>query len=227
MSHIQKFALSVPFAVIGGVCMLAPSAQAATFRVNGFTDAFAPAEWTIENNSGGATTISATEATLTTTTQSGSVTSFTFDTNDLANTYPNFAQGTVTFNWDWTSTNTPFFDSFLEYQINGSNPVSLTRYVGPTPPTILDVANIDNFVVSANNVSFNVVAGDSFLFRLTSASPSFAASTATISSFSFIGSDGGPDPVPAPIPILGAAAAFGFGRRIRRRLATSGSMSAS
>lgn len=226
---IRIFAL--PLKTVGVVCLLQVSSHAATFTVNGFTGAFAPVEWTISNTAGGNTLINATDSTLTTTVAPGSATSFIFDTNTLAATYPGFTQGTARFNWNWTASigATPFFASNLEYQINNVNPVQLTRYTGPNPPTIPDVSNINNFIVSGNNVSFNVVAGDSFLFRLQAINAPFASSTAVISSFSFTGTDGAPGPasVPAPVPVLGAAVAFAFGRRIRRRLSETSSKLAS
>ncbi len=197
-----------------------PAARAASFKVNGFTGAFAPPEWTIDNTSGGSTNITPIDATLVLPATGGSASSFIFDTNKLDTSYPGFSQGTVSFDWTWTAPSaTPFFASDLQYQINNVNPVVLTRYIGPQPPTIPDVANINNFITTGNNVTFNVSAGDSFLFRLQSINAPFEGSTAVISGFSFTGTYG--TAAPAPIPVLGAAAAFGFGRRIRRRLAAS------
>lgn len=208
-------------------CSQQSAARAASFTVTGFTGAFAPSEWKINNTSGGSTTVTANDATLVLPATGGSATSFLFDTAKLAAPYPGFAQGTVKFNWSWTAPSaTPYFASDLQYQINADNPVVLTKYTGPNPPTIPSVSNINNFVTTGNSITFNVAAGDTFLFRLQSVAAPFEGSTAVISGFSFTGTDGIGVAAPAPIPVLGAIAAFGFGRRIRRRLSASASKAA-
>jgi hypothetical protein len=220
---VKSYTLVPLFASLGILSVYHAPANAASFTVTGFTGAFAPSQWTIDNSNGGAAVATPTDVTFTLPTTSSSASSFIFNTANLATQYPNFTQGTVKFDWTWTSPVpvTPIFSSNLQYQVNNANPVELTNYTGPTPPTIIDTADINNFIVSSANVTFNVSAGDSFLFRLQGVSPSFGVSSANISSFSFTGTDGTSSAAPAPLPILGAVAAFGFGRRIRRRLAQS------
>jgi hypothetical protein len=212
--------LSAALAAVGTACFMQSSAHATSFTVNGFTGAFAPAEWTVINSSGGSSTINSTQADLSVTTASGSDTSIIFDTAKLAAPYPGFTTGTVTFNWTWSApTLTPFFASELTYGNLGSTTIA-NVYTGPQPPSPLDVANIANYTTSDNNVSFNVSSGDIFLFNLRSTNPAFETSSAVISGFSFSGTQA--DPIPAPVPVLGAAAAFGFGRKLRRRLSVGG-----
>lgn len=216
-------------AVAATACVLQSPSRAATFTVTGFTGAFAPTEWTINNTPGSTanTTITATESTLDVPAGPASSTSFVFDTNKLTATYPGFTSGTVKFNWNWTAGAgvSPYFGGSLFSQVNSLAPVNLTKYTGPLPASPLDLAEVGNFTTSGSNVTFNVAAGDTFLFRLQAPDPSFG-STAVISGFSFTGTYGGPTAAaPAPLPILGAAAAFGFGRRIRRRLSTSSASS--
>lgn len=210
--------LIAPASVLICVAVHQADASAASFTINGFTGAFAPSEWVIDNASGGTIQITPTEATFKLPATQGAAASMIFDTSKLNATYPGFTQGSVRFNWTWKSslgTTTPFFASDLERQINSTNPVILTKYNGPTPPTILDVANIANFTTSATGASFNVVAGDVFVFRLDSVAIPFDSSEAIISGFSFNGTT---SQIPGPLPVMGAAAAFSFARRIRKKL---------
>lgn len=229
MLATRRFPLSLTAAIgaVAAVCALQFPSRAATFTVNGFTGAFAPSEWTISNTTGSTanTTITATDSTLFVPAGPASSTSFIFDTNKLATTYPGFASGTVKFNWNWTAGAgvTPYFGGNLYTQTNNLAPVLLTKYIGPTPAAPGDLIALGNFTTAGANASFTVAAGDTFLFRLQSPDPGFG-STAVISGFSFTGTDGAPSAAaPAPLPVLGAAAAFGFGRRIRRRLSANAS----
>lgn len=61
---------------------------------------------------------------------------------------------------------------------------------------------------------FNVLAGDTFGFRVFTLDDQFGPGNATISNFSAPGSA----PVPGPLPLLGVGAAFGYSRRLRRRI---------
>ena len=230
MLAAHKLSISLAFAAAAAVCALHSPSRAATFTVNGFTGAFAPGDWDIQNSPGSTanTTITATDSTLVVPAGPGTSTSSIFDTNKLVATYPGFTSGTAKFNWSWSGGAgvTPYFGGQLFTQINSAAPVLLTKYTGPFPPTPTDLFNLSNFITSGTNATFTVAAGDTFLFRLQGPDPGFG-STAVITGFSFTGTDGAPTAAaPAPLPVLGAAAAFGFGRRIRRRLSISSSSKA-
>jgi len=112
--------------------------------------------------------------------------------------------GTVSFNWSFSTADSPFYDPF-GYLLNGAF-TQLTDNSGATNQT--------------GSASFNVIAGDVFGFRQNSYDSIWGRASTTISLFN------GPvaASVPSPMPLLGAGAAFGWSRQLRRRIGTSGSV---
>ncbi|MCS5699574.1 hypothetical protein NZK32_11045 [Cyanobium sp. FGCU-52] len=102
-----------------------------------------------------------------------------------------FTSGPVSFDWDYSSDDDPFFDGF-GYLLN----VIFTQLaISP----------------SAGSTQFNVVAGDVFGFRVYATDDCCGRASVAISNFS------APIPVPGPLPLMGVGAAFSYSRRLRRR----------
>jgi len=101
------------------------------------------------------------------------------------------ASGPVSFDWSYSSTDYGLFDGF-GYLLNGS---------------FTELAN--NSSQGTGFSQFNVLAGDTFGFRVFATDNLIGPGIATISNFSA--------PVPGPLPLLGVGAAFGYSRRLRRR----------
>lgn len=169
----------------------------------GFTDAYAPANWTIlnTNTDGGVNT-------------SGIPASIIIDGGDNSSnlsgstkfTISAPASGLVTFDWVWSTTDlvtsTGFNDPFY-ILINGNQ-------TNPLNP---------NDTLQNGIFSFNVNAGDEFGFEIATADNTFGNSQVTISNFSAPSGSAAPADVPGPLPVIGAAAAFHWGRRLRKRMA--------
>ncbi len=159
-----------------------------------FAGVYAPASWTLAANGGnGSVDTTGAPGSISLT---GSNQRVGFDFGPSINTdYTTtaFASGPVSFNWVYSSIDTPGYDGF-GYLLNGAF-------------TLL--AATDG---SSGLGQFNVLAGDTFGFRAFTVDDTFGPGIATISNFS------APTPVPGPLPIFGIAAGFGFSRRLRRRI---------
>lgn len=127
--------------------------------------------------------------------------SYTFNFINTDYTTTAAGSGPVSFDYDYyNSTDYGPFDGF-GYLLNGA----FTQIV-------------DNGSQGSGFSQFNVVAGDTFGFRVYTSDDVSGRGTATISNFSA--------PVPGPVPLLGVGAAFSYSRRLRRRTSlTHGPMS--
>lgn len=153
-----------------------------------FAGPYAPANWTFSANGG--------DGSVDTTGAPNSITLNGSDsqTGNFINTdYTTMAAGSgpVSFDYDYYSTDSIFYDGF-GYLLNGA----FTQIV-------------DNGSQGSGFSQFNVVAGDTFGFRVYTSDDRYGRGTATISNFSA--------PVPGPVPLLGVGAAFSYSRRLRRR----------
>jgi len=153
-----------------------------------FAGPYAPANWTFSAN-GGDGSVDTTGAPNSITLNGSDSQADNFINTDYTTTAA--GSGPVSFDYDYFSTDSSFYDGF-GYLLNGA----FTQIV-------------DNGSQDSGFSQFNVVAGDTFGFRVYTVDDAFARGTATISNFSA--------PVPGPVPLLGAGAAFGCSRRLRRR----------
>jgi hypothetical protein len=179
-----------PLALAGATLGLAANpAQAFTF----FAGSYAPANWTQSIQGDGSIDTSGAPATI--------VLNSAGDSNgnqntDFTITAP--APGTVSFDWNFTtSDNRPFWDPF-GYLLNGS---------------FTKLTNDNGDQSQIGSISFSVLTGDVFGFRQNSLDSIFGRASTTISNF-----NGPLPPVPGPLPLLGIGTAFGWSRRLRHRL---------
>ena len=158
-----------------------------------FAGVYAPSNWTFADNGGdGSVDTAGAPGSITLT---GSNQRPDFDPGPSINTdYTTtaFASGPVSFDWSYSSADFNFYDSF-GYLLNGS---------------FTQIA--DNGSQGSGFSQFNVLAGDTFGFRVFTLDDQFGPGIATISNFSA--------PVPGPLPLLGVGAAFSYSRRLRRRI---------
>jgi hypothetical protein len=165
---------------------LAAASGASAATVFGFQDAYDPINWTFTNsnadgfvNTGGApASISLTGG------DNGSNSSGT--TN-----YTTTAAGTVTFNWNYSTADGPFWDPF-GYLLNGS---------------FTQVTNNGGGVFQNGTSTFNVLAGDSFGFRIFTRDNLFGRASVTISNFSA--------PIPEPSTVLSLLVLGGLGAGLK------------
>ena len=160
-----------------------------------FAGVYAPGNWTFTSDPAlgdGSVDTSGAPASITITGSDNGFSSGFFSNANTDYTIAVGLAGPVSFNWSYSSTDSPPFDGF-GYLLNG------------------------NFTLLADNVSqgsgftqFNVLAGDTFGFRVFALDNCRDPGIATISNFSA--------PVPGPLPLLGVGAAFGYSRRLRRRI---------
>jgi hypothetical protein len=167
---------------------LAAASGASAATVFGFQDAYDPINWTFTNsnadgfvNTGGApASISLTGG------DNGSGFSGTTNYTTTA-----AAAGTVTFDWDYSTDDGPLFDPF-GYLLNGS---------------FIQVTNNGGGVVQNGTSTFNVLAGDSFGFRIFTTDNIFGRASVTISNFSA--------PIPEPSTVLSLLVLGGLGTGLK------------
>ena len=169
---------------------LAAASGASAATVFGFQDAYDPINWTFTNsnadgfvNTGGApASISLTGG------DNGSGFSGTTNYTTTA-----AAAGTVTFDWDYSTDDDPLFDPF-GYLLNGS---------------FIQVTNNGGGFFQNGTSTFNVLAGDSFGFRIFTRDNSVGPGSVTISNFS------APAPVPEPSTVLSLLVLGGLGAGLK------------
>jgi hypothetical protein len=170
---------------------LAAASGASAATVFGFQDAYDPINWTFTNsnadgfvNTGGApASISLTGG------NNGSGGSGTTDYTTTA-----AAAGTVTFNWNYSTADYSAFWDRFGYLLNGS---------------FTQVTNDGGGVFQNGTSTFNVLAGDSFGFRIFTRDNLFGRASVTISNFS------APAPVPEPSTVLSLLVLGGLGAGLK------------
>lgn len=168
----------------------------------GFAGAYAPSNWTFTSNpalgDGSVNTAAAPASILITGSDSGNVTQFRANV-DTDYTTAAAASGAVSFDWNFTTSDMCVFCDGFGFLLNGA---------------------FTQIAVGSTNLSgssqFNVLAGDTFGFRVYAIDNGFGPGSATISNFSAPAP--APAPVPGPLPLLGLGAAYGYSRRLRRRI---------
>ncbi|MDB9423412.1 PEP-CTERM sorting domain-containing protein [Microcystis aeruginosa CS-564/01] len=165
---------------------LAAASGASAATVFGFQDAYDPINWTLTNsNADGFVDTSGAPASISLT--GGNTSTGGFGTTNYTTTAA--AAGTVTFNWNYSTNDSPNYDGF-GYLLNGS--FSLVTS-------------------SPNNgtSTFNVLAGDSFGFRVYTTDNCCGRGSVTISNFS------APAPVPEPSTVLSLLVLGGLGTGLK------------
>lgn len=213
----------------------APTPGTFTRTFNGFTDAFAPAEWSKQVKNDGTGTVTSTTMTITATDTSpnGGGAQFQFGptskldtwfdsswnaqlTNYTTDANWEFTTGKATFDWSWSvPSGTPGviypFDTFIGTQ----TPNNLWTFNGG------DISSPASYTTSGSG-SLDIVTPDSFGFRMLSSVGGnfFGDGVATISNFTF---EANYIYVPGPLPAAAAVAGFAWSRKLRRRLKSVGS----
>ncbi|CAO5042838.1 PEP-CTERM protein-sorting domain-containing protein [Microcystis aeruginosa] len=150
---------------------LAAASSSSAATVSGFQTPYAPINWTFTNsNADGFVDTGGAPASISLT--GGNNGSDSSGTTDYTTTAA--AAGTVTFDWNYSSADSPPWDGF-GYLLNGS-----FSFLTDSP--------------SNGTSTFNVLAGDSFGFRIATADNLGGRGSVTISNFS------APAPVPASVP---------------------------
>ncbi|MDB9413865.1 PEP-CTERM sorting domain-containing protein [Microcystis aeruginosa] len=178
---------------------LAAASSASAATVFGFQDAYDPINWTLTNsNADGFVDTSGAPASISLT--GGNNGSDSSGTTDYTTTAA--AAGTVTFNWNYSTTdflvddfcsNLPnsFCDPFIVL-VNGVQTIPLNPSGGTT---------------QSGTSTFNVLAGDSFGFRIATADNLFGRASVTISNFSA--------PIPEPSTVLSLLVLGGLGAGLK------------
>ncbi len=167
---------------------LAAASGASAATVFGFQDAYDPINWTFTNsNADGFVNTSGAPASISLT--GGNNSSFNSGTTSYTTTAA--AAGTVTFDWNYSTNDGPFFDRF-GYLLNGS---------------FTQVTNNGGGVVQNGTSTFNVLAGDSFGFRIFTRDNSVGPGSVTISNFSA--------PIPEPSTVLSLLVLGGLGAGLK------------
>ncbi|MFM7875379.1 MAG: PEP-CTERM sorting domain-containing protein [Microcystis panniformis] len=163
---------------------LAAASGASAATVFGFQDAYDPINWTLTNsNADGFVNTGGAPASISLT--GGNNGSFNFGTTDYTTTAA--AAGTVTFDWDYSTNDDPGFDGF-GYLLNGS-----FSFLTDSP--------------NNGTSTFNVLAGDSFGFRVYTIDNVFGRGSVTISNFSA--------PIPEPSTVLSLLVLGGLGAGLK------------
>ncbi|NCQ98561.1 MAG: PEP-CTERM sorting domain-containing protein [Microcystis aeruginosa L211-101] len=169
---------------------LAAASGASAATVFGFQDAYDPINWTFTNNNadGSVNTTGAPASISLTGGDNGSGSSGTTDYTTTA-----AAAGTVTFDWNYSTADIdgPRWDPF-GYLLNGS---------------FTQVTNNGGGVVQNGTSTFNVLAGDSFGFRIFTDDNRLGPGSVTISNFSA--------PVPEPSTVLSLLVLGGLGAGLK------------
>lgn len=169
---------------------LAAASGASAATVFGFQDAYDPINWTFTNsNADGFVNTGGAPASISLT--GGDNGSGDFGTTDYTTTAA--AAGTVTFDWNYSTADpdTPFWDPF-GYLLNGS---------------FIQVTDDGGGVVQNGTATFNVLAGDSFGFRIDTFDNFFGRGSVTISNFSA--------PIPEPSTVLSLLVLGGLGAGLK------------
>lgn len=208
---------------------VAPS-QAATLTktFNGFSEAFAPGEFTTLTNGNGTATFTPTTLTLVRQVATGSTPVVNYKvTKSLMETFRplnvgavKFLSGVYSYNWHITSgtSNNGGLGAYNFSQTeSGQTPI---KFAYPATPPTTAPGNVATG--TGANIASVLVDNSEFGWFLTKSnnigSPSNSNATATISNFVFTATY---ETVPGPLPLVGAAAAFAWSRRLRRRLKTA------
>jgi len=171
---------------VGLTLAAASSASAAT--VFGFQTPYAPINWTFTNsNADGSVNTGGAPASISLT--GGNNGSGGSGTTDYTTTAA--AAGTVTFDWNYSTADGSFWDPF-GYLLNGS---------------FTQVTNDGGGVVQNGTSTFNVLAGDSFGFRIFTRDNLFGWASVTISNFSA--------PIPEPSTVLSLLVLGGLGAGLK------------
>jgi len=213
---------------------VAPSqALTLTRTFNGFTEAFAPANWTVDTSSGS----SAQSATFTPTTltmqrgvQNGTTPTVNYAVSSslLESFKPDITPGVVNpgavkfisgvFSYSWNIiTNTPNNGGRVAYDFSQTETSQTPIEFAFTPAN----TNLTNISGTGDNIATALVDTNKFgwfLKKTNNTGGALTTTTATISNFVFTATY---ETVPGPLPLAGAAAAFAWSRRIRRRLKTA------
>ena len=174
---------------VGFTLAAASGASAAT--VFGFQDAYDPINWTFANsNADGFVNTGGAPASISLT--GGNNDSVISGTTNYTTTAA--AAGTVTFNWNYSTANVSAFWDPFGYLLNGS---------------FTQVTNDEGDVVQNGTSTFNVLAGDSFGFRIFTRDKSVGPGSVTISNFS------APATVPEPSTVLSLLVLGGLGALLK------------
>jgi hypothetical protein len=168
---------------------LAAASSASAATVFGFQSPYAPINWTLTNSDadGFVDTTGAPASISLTGGDNGSDDPGTTDYTTTA-----AAAGTVTFDWNYSTANgSAFWDPF-GYLLNGS---------------FTQVTNNGGGVVQNGTSTFNVLAGDSFGFRIFTVDNIFGRASVTISNFSA--------PIPEPSTVLSLLVLGGLGAGLK------------
>jgi len=176
---------------------LAAASSASAATVFGFQTPYAPINWTFTNsNADGSVNTGGAPASISLT--GGNDGSGVPGTTDYTTTAA--AAGTVTFDWNYSTADDPFFDPF-GYLLNGS---------------FTQVTNDGGGVVQNGTSTFNVLAGDSFGFRIATSENNFGRASVTISNFSAPGPMAPPPTsVPEPSTVLSLLVLGGLGAGLK------------
>ncbi len=168
---------------------LAAASSASAATVFGFQTPYAPINWTFTNsNADGFVNTSGAPASISLT--GGNNSSFNSGTTSYTTTAA--AAGTVTFNWNYATGDVSAFWDPFGYLLNGS---------------FIQVTNNGGGVVQNGTSTFNVLAGDSFGFRIFTRDNIFGRASVTISNFSA--------PIPEPSTVLSLLVLGGLGAGLK------------
>jgi hypothetical protein len=167
---------------------LAAASSASAATVFGLQGAYDPSNWTFANsNADGFVDTTGAPASISLT--GGDNGSGSFGTTDYTTTAA--AAGTVTFDWNYSTPDAPFWDPF-GYLLNGSFTQVTDNWGG---------------VVQNGTSTFNVLAGDSFGFRIFTVDNIVGRGSVTISNFSA--------PIPEPSAVLSLLVLGGLGAGLK------------
>ena len=164
---------------------LAAASSASAATVFGFQSPYAPINWTLTNSDADGF-VDTTGAPASISLTGGDNGSFSFGTTDYTTTAA--AAGTVTFDWNYSSNDSPGFDGF-GYLLNGS------------------FSFLANSSGQSGTSTFNVLAGDSFGFRIFTSDNIVGPGIVTISNFSA--------PIPEPSTVLSLLVLGGLGAGLK------------
>ncbi|MBE9090622.1 PEP-CTERM sorting domain-containing protein [Microcystis aeruginosa LEGE 11464] len=176
---------------------LAAASGASAATVFGFQDAYDPINWTFTNsNADGFVNTGGAPASISLTGGDN----FSFDSGTTDYTTTAAAAGTVTFDWNYSTADEPFWDPF-GYLLNGS---------------FIQVTDDGGGVVQNGTSTFNVLAGDSFGFRIFTRENTGEPGSVTISNFSAPGPMAPPPTsVPEPSTVLSLLVLGGLGAGLK------------
>ena len=175
--------------------VLLASGAAWSYGINGFMGPYAPEHWTLSHGFGnGSVDLAGVPHSIV---MSGSHNGIPANTDYVSTSVEH---GHILLDWTYASDDDAGMDGF-GYLRNG---------------TFTELADHN----AAGFTQFDVDAGDSFGFRITTLDAQNAPGTLAIHFFSAPG-DPEPTPVPTPLPWLALGAGYGWSRRLRHRCAQS------